>query len=73
MYCGSPQGPEPKAGVSVSHSLVLMSKPAGFGRVAAIEIEMSASIAETPLEAIVSQEKQLKSGMICIQCSSTKR
>lgn len=32
MYCGGPQGPEPKAGVSVSHGLMLMSKPAGSGR-----------------------------------------
>lgn len=32
MYCGGPQGPEPKVGVSVSHGLVLMSKPAGSGR-----------------------------------------
>ncbi|KAL1254187.1 hypothetical protein QQF64_016416 [Cirrhinus molitorella] len=39
MYCGGPWGPEPKAGVSVSQGLVLMSKPAGFGR-AADEIEM---------------------------------
>lgn len=67
MYCGGPQGPEPKAGVSVSHGLVLMSKPAGFGwRL------RRASIAGTPLEAIVSQEKQIESGMICIRCSSTK-
>lgn len=63
----APGGPSPRPGFLSVMALVLMSKPAGFGRVAEMEIETSASIAGTPLEeAIMSLERQSESGMICI-------
>lgn len=53
-------GARPKARPSVSHGLVLMSKPAGAGRQASRQaalmemIELSLSVATAPLEALVS-------------------